>query len=103
MVYFVRFFLGKIPTVAMLSALGIPALGIESGIHPGVVLLTILMSIEGWFLLYQNDSYQIVYYSTNGRSFSHGQARKLMLVRFLATFVATAASIPYWRFLGLME
>jgi hypothetical protein len=35
----------------------------------GVLLITILMANESWFLLSQNDAYQIAFYSTDGNAF----------------------------------
>ena len=72
------------------------------GIHPGVLLLAILMAIESWFLPYQTDSYQIVYYSTEEKAFSHAQARKLMVAKFFASLLALTLSVPYWKILGLI-
>ena len=73
------------------------------GIHPGVLLLTVLMSLEAWFLPYQNSSYQITYYSTDEKAFSHAQARKLMIVKFITSLLAIAISVPYWRVLGFIR
>lgn len=102
-VYFIRFFLAKTPTVILLSTLGLSSWAQELGVHPGVLLITVLMANESWFLLYQNDAYQIAYYSTDGNAFSHAQARKLMAVRFAANFLALAVSVPYWRLLEFIR
>jgi anion transporter len=99
-VYFIRFFLGKTPTVILLSTLGLSSWAQELGVHPGVLLITILMANESWFLLSQNDAYQIAFYSTDGNAFSHAQARKLMVVRCAANFLALGLSVPYWKLLG---
>ena len=97
------FFLAKTPTVILLSTLGLSSWAQELGVHPGVLLITVLMANESWFLLYQNDAYQIAYYSIDGNAFSHAQARKLMAVRFAANFLALAVSVPYWRLLGFIR
>jgi anion transporter len=102
-VYFIRFFLGKTPTVILLSTIGLSSWAQEFGVHPGVLLITILMANESWFLLSQNDAYQIAFYSTDGNAFSHAQARKLMVVRCVANFLALAVSVPYWRLLGFIR
>ena len=73
------------------------------GLHPGILLLTIVFAGEGWFFHYQDGSYQMIYSATDGKAFSHGQARKLMIAKFLAVFVALAACVPYWRYLGLVR
>jgi di/tricarboxylate transporter len=100
--YFMRFFLNK-TTVVILSILSLTPWAQDMGIHPGVLLLTILMGTESWFLPYQTDSYQIVYYSTDEKAFSHAQARKLMVAKFFASLLAITISVPYWRMLGLIK
>ncbi len=101
-VYLVRFFLRK-PPAAILLMLTLMPWAQEIGIHPGVLLITILIAIEAWFLPYQTDSYQIAYYSTDEKAFSHAQARKLMVAKFFASLLAIAISIPYWRMLGFIR
>lgn len=102
LVYFMRFFLNKTTTV-ILAILGLISWAQDIGIHPGVLLLTVLMATESWFLPYQTDSYQIVYYSTDEQAFSHAQARKLMVAKFFASLLALILSVPYWRMLGLIS
>ncbi len=102
LVYFIRFFLNK-TTAVILSMLGLAPWAQDMGIHPGVLLLAILMGTESWFLPYQTDSYQIVYYSTDEKAFSHAQARKLMVAKFFASLLAIVISVPYWRMLGLIK
>jgi len=101
LVYFTRFLLNKTTTVILLM-LGLTSLAQDMGIHPGVLLLVILMAIESWFLPYQTDSYQIVYYSTEEKAFSHAQARKLMVAKFFASLLALTLSVPYWKILGFI-
>jgi anion transporter len=102
LVYALRFFLKKTPAVILLLLTLVP-LAQDMGIHPGVLLLSILMAIESWFLPYQTDSYQIAYYSTDETAFSHIQARKLMMVKFVVSLLAVALSVPYWRMLGFIR
>jgi anion transporter len=101
-IYSVRFFLNKNATMMLLTVPLVSATQ-SLGIHPGVVLLTMLMALESWFLLYQNDAYQVMYYGTDGRAFSHVQARKLMVVRLIGSVIAVGVSIPYWKILGLIQ
>ena len=101
-VYLVRLFLKKESTVILLM-LGLLPWAQELGIHPGVLLITILLASEGWLLPYQDNSYQVAYYSVDGRAFSHAQARKLMVVRFLSCFLVIAVSVPYWKLLGFIR
>ena len=97
-----RLLLSKSTTV-ILFILGLTSWAMDLGIHPGILLLTILMGIEAWFLPYQTDSYQIAYYSTDEKGFSHAQARKLMVAKFIASLLALAISVPYWKMLGFIR
>jgi anion transporter len=101
-VYLVRIFLNKTPTV-ILFTLSLAPWAQDIGIHPGVLLISILIASDCWFLPYQTISYQIAYYSTDGKAFSHAQARKLMVVKFAVALLTLAVSIPYWRMLGLIR
>jgi anion transporter len=100
--YFVSLFLRRTPAVILLM-LTLTSWAQAIGIHPGVLLLTITIAIDAWFFLYQFDSYQIAYFSTDERAFSHAQARKLMVAKFFASFLAIAVSVPYWRMLGFIR
>lgn len=102
MVYLVRLFL-KHSSAVILLILSLTPFAADMGIHPGVLLITILIAIESWFLPYQSENYQIAYYATDEKAFSHGQARKLMVAKFSASFLAIAISVPYWRMMGLIH
>jgi di/tricarboxylate transporter len=101
-VYLVRLFLKKDSAVILLM-LGLLPWAQGLGIHPGVLLVTVLLASEGWLLPYQDNSYQIAYYSVDGKAFSHTQARKLMIARFLSCFLIIAISVPYWKLLGFIR
>jgi hypothetical protein len=60
------------------------------------------MASECFLLPYQDGPYQIAYSAGNGLAFSHAQGRKVLLVKYIGTFLAIAVSIPYWRILGLV-
>jgi DASS family divalent anion:Na+ symporter len=96
-----RLFLRKSSVVTLFSLTTVP-LGQNAGIHPGVLLLTILMASECYFLPYQEGSYQIAYSNTNGLAFSHAQARKVMIAKFLSCFLVIVVSVSYWKLLGFI-
>ncbi|MGH7929682.1 MAG: hypothetical protein ACREQV_18015, partial [Candidatus Binatia bacterium] len=101
-VFCARFFLRKAAVVLIFPLLVMPYAQ-EIGIHPGVVLITILAAGECFLLTYQDGPYQIAYSSTNGQAFTHRQARKVLALKFLATILAIAISVPYWTMLGLIH
>lgn len=98
----IRFLLRK-TAAAALFALAVLPLSETAGIHPGVVLVVVIMAGECFLLGYQDGPYQIAYGGTGGTAFSHSQARKVLAAKYLATFLAVAVSIPYWRFLGFIR
>jgi DASS family divalent anion:Na+ symporter len=100
LVYVVRLALHKAP-VQVLFMVGLLPWAALVNIHPGVLLITVVLGIECWFLPYQTDSYLIAY-STSGNAFSHRQGRTVMMLKFVASFVALFISIPYWRLLRLI-
>ena len=98
----VRFLLRKTPTAALLAVTILPLSDI-AGIHPGLVLVVAIMAGECFLLGYQDGPYQIAYGGAGGNAFSHSQARRVLGAKYLATFLAVAVSIPYWKFLGLIR
>jgi anion transporter len=98
----VRFFLRKIPTAALVGVAVLPLSDI-AGIHPGVVLVVAMMAGECLLFAYQEGSYQVTYGVLGGKAFSHGQARKVLGAKYLATLLAVAVSVPYWTFLGFIR
>jgi anion transporter len=102
LVYLVRFFINKTPGIILLT-ISLTSWAQHTGIHPGVILLTILIAIDSWFLPYQTINYQIAYYSTEEKAFSHAQARKLMVAKFIASLLAITISVPYWKMLGFIH
>lgn len=83
-----------------------------AGFPPGLLVLVLLMGCI--MLLFrpteEKDAASVqaqaatqIEISTDGQTFSHTQARKLMLCKCAATFIAIAASVPYWRWLGLIQ
>jgi anion transporter len=98
----VRFFLRKGTTATLFSVAVLP-LSVTAGIHSGVVIVVAIMAGECFLLGYQDGPYQIAYGGIGGNAFSHRQARKVLAAKYLATFLAVAVSIPYWRFLGYIR
>jgi anion transporter len=98
----VRFVLNKFAAI-MLLALALTPLGAELGVHPGVVLLVILLMVDVWFFPYQLDVYQIAYFGTGEQGFSHAQGRRFMAAKLVVSALAIAVSVPWWRMLGLIR
>jgi hypothetical protein len=97
-----RFILRKTAAAAFFAITLLP-LSSSVGIHPGVLLITVIMAGECFLLGYQDGPYQITYGSSGGSAFSHGQARKILAAKYVATALAIAVSVPYWKLLGFVR
>lgn len=102
LVSLVRFVLHKTPTAALFAVILVP-LSERIGIHPGVMIIAMLMTTECFLLGYQDGPYNVAYSGVDGSAFSHSQARKILAAKYLATLLALAVSVPYWRFLGFIR
>jgi anion transporter len=98
----VRFVLNKFAAIILL-ALALTPLGQQLGVHPGVILLVILLNLDVWFFPYQLDVYQIAYFGTGEQGFSHAQGRRFMAAKLVVSLVAVAVSVPWWRALGFIR
>ena len=65
--------------------------------------IVILLNLDVWFFPYQLDVYQIAYFGTGEQGFSHAQGRRFMVATLLVSLLAVAASVPWWRALGLIR
>ncbi|HEY2594949.1 MAG TPA: SLC13 family permease, partial [Chloroflexota bacterium] len=87
---------------APLLTISLAPVGQGAGIDPWVVGLIALMACNGFFLPYQSTTYLALYHGTNGRLFTHRQARPTAIAYGVVTLVALCASVPFWRALGLV-
>jgi len=77
-------------------------LGASLGMSPWIVALTVLMATNLWLHPQQSVYYLIAYYGAGERGFTHDQARPLAFAYAFFVVLAILASIPYWRWLGLI-
>ena len=72
------------------------------GVSPWIVGMIFLLTTTQFLFPQQSFYYLTAYYAAGEKSFSHAQARPVAIVYGLATLLAIAASIPFWRWLGLL-
>jgi CRP-like cAMP-binding protein/di/tricarboxylate transporter len=89
------------PIVLLLAASLIPTAA-AAGVNPWIVMFTAMLANNLWLYPQQNVLYQAAYFATGERSFSHEQARPLAFAYPAFVLLALVASIPYWRWLGLI-
>jgi di/tricarboxylate transporter/CRP-like cAMP-binding protein len=87
---------------APLLTISLAPVAISAGIDPWVVALIALVAGNGFFLSYQSTTYLALYHGTNGRLFSHTQARPMAIAYAVVTLLALCASVPIWRTWGLL-
>jgi CRP-like cAMP-binding protein/di/tricarboxylate transporter len=86
----------------LLIALAIVPSAPAFGVDPWIVAITILATFSTWFYPSQTIGYPIAFDASEGRLFTHTQARLVCLGFTLAVLLALALSVPYWRLLGLL-
>lgn len=98
---FVESFLSKQQGVLLLSLALIP---VAQSLHvnPFIVAITVLTTASLWFIPSQTSSYLVAYAASEGRLFSHAQARGVCVAYTAITFAGLLLSIPYWHWLGLL-
>lgn len=91
---------------APLLTIALGPVAAAAGIDPWVVALVALVACNTFFLPYQSTTYLALYYGAGGgsagRLFTHRQARPLAIAYGVAALFALVASVPYWRWLGLI-
>jgi divalent anion:Na+ symporter, DASS family len=87
---------------APLLTISLAPVAASAGIDPWVVALIALVACNGFFLPYQSTTYLALYHGTNGRLFSHPQARPMAIAYGVVTLLALCASVPVWRLWGLL-
>jgi di/tricarboxylate transporter/CRP-like cAMP-binding protein len=87
---------------APLLTISLAPVGLGAGIDPWVIGMIALMACNGFYLPYQSTTYLALYHGTNGRLFTHRQARPMAVAYGVVTLLALCASVPFWRALGLV-
>jgi hypothetical protein len=87
---------------APLLTISLAPVGIAAGTDPWIIGMIALMACNGFFLPYQSTTYLALYHGTNGRLFSHAQARPMAIGYGVATLLALCASVPIWQMWGLL-
>ena len=88
--------------IALLLAVALFPTAASVGVHPWVVMFTAMLANNLWLYPQQNVLYQAAYFATGERAFSHEQARPLAFAYPAFVLVALLASIPFWRWMGLI-
>ena len=84
--------------------LGLALIPIASavGVHPWLVVIAILTFALSWHVVAQTPEYLVAHVASEGRLYSHGQARRAAFAYVVVAFTALTLCLPYWRLLGLV-
>ena len=92
------------PTVVAVLLLSLAVIPVAPtvGVDPWVAIVTILATFLLWFVPPQTPEYLVAYSGSEGRLYSHRQARRVSFAYAAVTLVGLALSIPYWHWIGLL-
>jgi len=93
-----------LPTDQAVVLLGLALIPIAAtvGVSPWLVVIAILTLGLSWHVVAQTPEYLVAYVASEGRLYSHGQARRAAFAYLVVAFTALALSLPYWHLLGLL-
>lgn len=89
------------PAILLLSLAVIPVAP-TLGIDPWVVIVTILATSFPWFIPSQTPEYLVAHSASEGRLYSHAQARRVSFAYTAVVLAGLVLSVPYWHLLGLL-
>jgi len=72
------------------------------GVHQWVVVIAILTFALSWHVAAQTPEYLVAHVASDGRLYSHAQARRAAFAYLVVAFIALTLCLPYWRLLGLL-
>jgi len=98
----VRLMLPDDQTLLLLSIVLIPVAPVV-GVHPWVVVITLLATFTLWLLPTQTVSYTVAYEASEGRLFTQAQARIACFAFVAVTLTGLLLVFPYWRWLKLIK
>jgi CRP-like cAMP-binding protein len=86
----------------ILLGIGLIPIAGAVGVHQWVVVIAILTFALSWHVAAQTPEYLVAHVASEGRLYSHAQARRAAFAYLVVAFIALALNLPYWRLLGLL-
>jgi branched-chain amino acid transport system substrate-binding protein len=100
--HLIRFAL-PLPAALLVGILSIVPLSSTIGIHPFIIALVLLVSVNPWIVPYQNSIYLNMFENTEGKLFTHQQVRPLACIQVGAVILAILVAIPWWHSIGMIK
>ncbi len=88
-------------TVLVLGLTLIP-LATTLGVEPWTIGITVLAMSPFWYVTAQSPVYLVAHATSEGRLYSHAQARRAAVVYAGVVFAALLLALPYWRSIGVL-
>ena len=102
-VFAVKFLIVSLTSAAAIFVLILPPVVISLGMHPWIIVMVAFAASNIFFLHYMNSIYLCSFFATKGEMVEHKSMSKLSLIYGVVTIIASLASIPYWRMLGMIQ
>jgi di/tricarboxylate transporter len=87
---------------APLLTIAATPVAVGAGVSPLVVGVVATIACNGFLVPYQSTTYLALHHGTGGRLFDHRLARPAALAYAVASLFALCASVPVWRWMGLV-
>jgi divalent anion:Na+ symporter, DASS family len=97
----VRLVLLPEPAVLLVNLAVIP-IAPSVGVEPWVAVVTTAATYLLWYIPSQTPEYLVAYSGSEGRLYSHDQARRVSFAYAAVTLAGLALAVPYWHLLGLL-
>lgn len=101
-IYIIRLLVPNSAAVVLIASIFMP-IAISQGINPWLIVFIVLIFSDGWIMPYQCPYYLMFEEITESKGIYDG--RKLLqfnIATNLLRFAAVYASIPFWRFIGIL-
>ncbi|HHY76207.1 MAG TPA: hypothetical protein GX500_05455 [Firmicutes bacterium] len=102
-VFLIRQFIVSDFAVVTIMVLTLSPVAVSAGISPWTIgIATHLMVQSIWLMPFQNDVYLVSNHAVHNRLCGQRKATFMSLVASACSVLAILASVPYWRYLGLI-
>ncbi len=101
-IYAIRYLLVSFTaTTAIFTVLFVP-FAVRAGINPWVTGFAVWTSTQLWNVFYQNSTFLTSFYAVGGEMVTHKQMARLSYAFMGVSLIGLLASVPLWRYLGLV-
>lgn len=100
--FFLRFVLVSQTATLMIFVVLFTPLAQAAGMNPIIPAFIVLASVNLWNVIYQNTTFLAGFYASDGMV-KHTQTIKMSVAYAVCNILALLASVPLWKFMGLIK